>query len=270
LAFIMPLKAKADDNSGAVVVTEGAMVYNKADFDSQVIGYYQAGQKVTVSKKRFGPFYRVKFKQGVWGYISDVDIKTGDSASLPKDSGSRKDDAADLPGSSSSKHIFNSFYLGIAGASVQYRELLARQEYSDSLIFYGIRATLPVSFLSGLFLMDLTALTTSTVPNYYKQVSSIAPSGMAALVDLQLQYGLMNFSRRKGWLYIGAGPLFGYTRYLVEIRGSKSDLEEAKAGMSFSVGASYSLGRFALKFEPRYYLERTQYLGFLGSLQYAF
>ena len=69
------LSNSANAARSAEVITDGAMVYEKADFDSTVVGYLQRGQKVRVSNRPKGAFYRVQFSQGVIGYISDVDVK---------------------------------------------------------------------------------------------------------------------------------------------------------------------------------------------------
>ena len=76
LIFLFMLNPLVFAAQEAVVTTDGAMVYRKGNFDSQVIGYLRSGQKVRVSSKIFGgAFYKVQFKQGVLGYIADTDIE---------------------------------------------------------------------------------------------------------------------------------------------------------------------------------------------------
>ena len=71
LALSLPLQAA----QMAEVIIDGAMVYKQGDFGSPVLGYLRKGKKVKVSNKTYGPFYKVKLRQGVIGYISDIDVQ---------------------------------------------------------------------------------------------------------------------------------------------------------------------------------------------------
>lgn len=252
----------------SVVVVDGAMVYKRADFDAEVIGYLQMGTKVTISRKRFGPFYRLRFKQGVWGYVSDVDVRG------PEDFGGKKGALADPAGSRSSpvrgKYPFTSFSIGASIGSLQYKELLLKQSYTSALLVYGVKANAPLSFLGGPFFLDLDVLTTNAVPDYYKGIATSAVQAQTSVVDLQVMYAMGSFMDRSLWYYFGAGPAMIYGRYLFDSSAGRIDAEELRIGAAFTAGLSFSMDPIVVKFEPTFIVERAQYPLFVLSAQYSF
>ncbi len=258
LLISFPLVIFAAQN--AVVTTDGAMVYRKADFDAQVIGYMRSGQKVRISSKVFGgAFYKVQFKQGVLGYIADTDVEPeGRSSSQPR--GSRKD--------IKSKSFIGKTYLGINIASLNFSEVFNQSSASDDLIFFGAKFTTPLKFLTGPFVLDSNVLYHQGYPGYYDTTNTRGESGRVAILDANVMYSLFESSGRSFWMYFGAGPLISYSSFVVEINGSKKDLTEVQFGGSITAGAAVRFGSLAFKFEPKYFFLETSYFGFLASLQF--
>lgn len=58
----------------AKVINDEAIVYRNPDFDSEQLSTYKQDTKIEVSKKNFGPFHRVRMKNGTMGYIVDNDF----------------------------------------------------------------------------------------------------------------------------------------------------------------------------------------------------
>lgn len=258
LLILFPIFASAAQN--AIVTTDGAMVYRKADFDAQVIGYMRSGQKVRISSKTFGgAFYKIQFKQGVLGYIADTDVESeGRSSSQPKSS--KKD--------IKSKSFIGKTYLGVNVASLNFSEVFNQSSASDDLIFFGAKFTTPLKFLTGPFVLDTNFLYHQGYPSYYDTVGTRGESGRIALLDASVMYSLFESSGRSFWVYFGAGPLISYSSFVVEINSSKKDLTEVQFGGSITAGAAVKFGSLAFKFEPKYFFLETSYFGFLGSLQF--
>ncbi|PWU21934.1 MAG: hypothetical protein C5B49_01845 [Bdellovibrio sp.] len=84
--WLWPFAAKAAETwIKARVVGSNALVYKEADFDSRQLGQYRVGVVVVVSTQSKGAFYPVKIREGVVGFISDVDVVPlkGASPELP-------------------------------------------------------------------------------------------------------------------------------------------------------------------------------------------
>ncbi|MES2769552.1 MAG: SH3 domain-containing protein [Bdellovibrionota bacterium] len=254
----------------ATVVTDGAMVYKKGDFDAAVVGYMRAGEKVRVSSKKFGPFYRIQFKQGVIGYISDVDVDVGGISS-------------DLPTSAKSKggsegrarSFISKRYLGVSYGMLNYSEELsdANTVESESLSFFGVKFTMPMKYLAGPFVLDTNLLYHSGYPKYYNMTTPVVSNGISGKIlmyDLQVLYSLSESTQKNFWAYVGGGIAMSYSSFMVEINGSKKDLSDVLFGGVITGGIAYRMNKVAIKLEPKYYAMKSNYLAFIGSVQYEF
>ncbi|MCB0394178.1 MAG: SH3 domain-containing protein [Bdellovibrionales bacterium] len=248
-----------------MVVTDGAIVFSKGDFDSRVIGYFRQGQKVRVSNKTYGPFYKVRFKQGVIGFVSDVDV-----VPESKMKGATKTKGKGDPRSSGGKPIFKLVQVGLVGAYTQYTEVIQRAEKTASIFTYGFKFSFPMTLFDGPFLLDITGHFTQTAPDFYKKLSEKEPKGFIGLLDLQLMFVLDNFAGRDGVIYLGTGPVFAYSAFDLSQDGSDFVSEEARAGGVFTLGMGYKAGPIIFKLEPRYYVEKSSYFSGLFGIQAAF
>ena len=267
-AFGAAKKSPSEKTFNSIVVVDGAMVYRTPSFDGEVIGYFGQATKVVLTKKRFGPFYRVRFKQGVWGYISDVDVR-GPEDFEPK-SGSLGETKQDNSNSFRGKFPFTSFAVGGGLAYLQYREILSRTSYTSGLLAYGLKFNAPLSFLGGPFFLDLTALSSAVAPDYYKTIASGPIQAQTSIVSLQMMYTLGSIANRTFWYHFGVGPAFIYGRYAFDSPNGRIDAEESRLGASFTLGLSYMWKAILLKLEPSFVVERTQFPMVMFSTQYAF
>lgn len=253
----------------ATVVTDGAMVYKKGDFDAAVVGYLNVGQKVRISSKKFGPFYRIQFKQGVIGYIADIDVDVGlkSAGSLPTSKKSK-----DVMSEGRARSFISKRYLGASYASLNYSEEFNSRNESASLSFFGLKYTGPMRFLSGPFVLDTNLLYHSGYPSYYNMTTppSQGKSGKILMYDLQVLYSLVEGSQRTVWAYVGGGLAMSYSSFVVEINGSKQDLSDVLFGGVIGGGIAFQTGKFAFKFEPKYYAMKSNYFALVGSVQYEF
>ncbi len=251
----------------AVIITDGAMIYQKPDFDSAVIGYMRAGEKAQISSKPVGAFYKIRFKQGVLGYISDVDVNARGGANVKNS-----------PKSLNNKNLRKSFltkkYFGLLIGSAHFSEVYNKTgkdvAVGENLLFYGVKYTQPIKFLSGPFVFDVEAFYHSGAPQYYNFSGSQAKSGRILIADVEVLYSLFESRSRSFWFYLGGGPAVSYTAFIVETSGSQNDISDVQFGGIFTAGLGIQISSFAIKVEPKYFVFKTGYFGAFGSLQFNF
>lgn len=267
LIFVLPLSAAQN----AMVITDGAMVYKKGDFDAPVIGYLSAGKKVRISSKKFGPFYRIQFKQGVIGYISDIDVDVG-AKGLPTSKKSSKGEKSP----SRVQSFIGKTYLGVSFAKLNFSEEVSSTKTveSESLGFFGLKLTMPLKVLAGPFVFDTNLLYHNGYPGYYDEIAK-GQSGKILMYDAQILYSLAEGTKRTFWAYVGGGLAFSYSSFVIECTtgtcaGSRQDLSDMLFGGVIGGGFAVQTGKFAIKLEPKYYVMKSNYLAIVGSVQYEF
>jgi hypothetical protein len=253
----------------AVVVTEGAIVYRKPNFDAPVIGYFQRGKRVSISTKLYGPFHRVKFKQGLVGYISDVDVATDQKAKIsePKDS---KDKDKKHSKTKKGGPPWQAIAAGPVFGFVQFSELINSEELNSKVTVMGLQLSTPFTLLEGPFSLTTTFLYHSGAPTYYDTVSSTPPSGTIMFLDSLLTFPIGDFMNGSGSLLIGAGPLITQSSFKATIGARTVDLQETKLGLSIAGGVAYKLAPIIIRAEAKYFVEKASYFGAQASLQYVF
>ncbi len=271
----------------ALIAVEGAMVYQKGDFDSAVIGYLPRGKKVLVSSKNFGPFHRIRFREGVTGYISDVDIVTEAGAPFSSiNSGEAEEEAPKEPGDATApqkkkkpktpakrvnRHVpvANAVALGPVVGLIAYKELVSRREYSEQMTAFGLRFSTRAPFLQGPYGLELTFLMNSTPPKYYSTFATAA-SGTYYFFDAVWTFPFFEVMGKDAMFMMGIGPLVTYSNVTARVNGVDFKQSDTVIGASVQGGLAFRISTFILKTDAKYYLDKNSYLGFLGSLQYEF
>tara|TARA_B100001248_G_C27399150_1_gene468475 strand:+ start:9904 stop:10719 length:816 start_codon:yes stop_codon:yes gene_type:complete len=260
--FSAPLLAAQN----AVVVTEGAIVYKGNSFDAPILGYFSAGKKIRISNKVYGAFYRVRFKQGVIGFISDIDVKVEGQEFQPgiydKQKG-RKSLSRNRP-------YLGGSYWGLQYASIDFADTVNGVSNSSATSFIGGNFSFPMSFFDGSFTLSISGLYSLETPSLYKQQADNDPSGFVLLGDAQLLYGLYSAMQRKFSVFLGAGFTAHYTDIDYIQSSQQVKVSSATFGGVFSLGAAYRFSNFVVKFEPKYFLEEDSYLGMHLSGMMAF
>ena len=73
-SFLISFITDAHAQKKARVIESETPVYDAADFDADVTRYVNPDEIFVISKKPYGPFYKVKFKNGALGYILDTEL----------------------------------------------------------------------------------------------------------------------------------------------------------------------------------------------------
>ncbi len=265
--FFLPFLAKAAQ--WATVINTGAQVYKNASFDAPVISYLSLNQRIRISSKTFGPFYRVKLPQGKLGYISDIDVKPENGLSVEERSFKSRQEKDPF----SRKPIFGNTYLGLIVGMVNYQDEISNFVGSSNVIMFGPKFSTPLEMVNGVFTLDATLLFGIDTPDMYDQIClQCEASGNLVVSDVQLQFSLLDFNDRSMSIFIGTGPFLSYSdvKVVQEVNGILSEvpLQSARIGGSLTLGLGIRLGDFALKLEPKYIIEQLSYFSFQAAFQY--
>jgi hypothetical protein len=258
-------------------VTDGAALYQAPDFDSTVQEYLRYQTQVMASRKAYvgvgglGLFHKVQFKNRA-GFVADTDIRV---AKVAREEDETETSAA--PSKNPSKAwekeeeealgkapLYFTRYLGGALAMVNFTEKFSGQKLSDNMLMYGLRMSGPGTLFDGPPL-DVNVWFSLQKPGYYSRFSSGSPSGFMMFGDLMIQLPFIDAKRTL--VTYGLGVMWTYTRYNVPVKSVTFDSQEFRMGGVAGVGVGQKFGKFMLRGDVKYYYEKAQYFGYMGSLQ---
>lgn len=262
-----------------MVVTDGAAVYQKPDFDSKVVTYLNFKTQILASTKPvtgstgLGLFHRIAHKE-VQGFIADTDIRLLSAVkelvpSKDKEKGGKskawEQEERDSMGESP---LYLTRYLGGALAMVNFTEKFQGRKLSDNMTMYGMRMTGPGTLFDGPPI-DFNFWFTLSKPGYYSKFSSGAPTGFMLFGDVMAMFPMIDTQRTI--VNFGLGIMYTYTRYKIPVKEITIDSQELRVGLDLGLGAGIKLGQKGLlRADMKYYYEKTQYLGYLLSYQVVY
>jgi len=266
----------------AVVITEGAVVFVKPDFDSEAMMQLHAGDSVEVSKRVFGPFHRVRVKNGKMGFLADNDYVVRGSKMEKAWLEAQKKDAT-LGSQSESepdqkpkriKPFALTRYRGVSFNEVSYREDTMALKPTANILFIGFKAVGPNLLVDGDFVTEVNADLYPSAPYFYQEATGNSASGWILHTDMLFE---SIFPQSKSFLaYIGFGPMFKYSHYVLNLTNSVGGqvaypADDMTLGLVFAAGVGWRLGSFgALRAEYKFYWEKMQYGGVGLSLLFPF
>ncbi len=286
----------------AEVITDGAMVYQHADFDSTVIGYLQRGQKVKVSNRTEGPFYKVQFSEGNTGYVSDVDVKVkgsrrprqeeldiefDDEAEIHTDDEDFEFDDSPPPNkyrnnnadkkynseASSARWGLSSSYLVRYSYAGKEADGTAEIMGADNNFFvYGLDINFPYH-AGGIYpniSIYVTPFLTNSGKDRHKKDGYESYSGLALLIfNLTLAKELHRFTGGRAGIHLGVGPTISSN--LLKLKGedrADKPLIETRLGVVGYLSLDYRFRNFNLIIKPTYYYEITHYFALAFGLSF--
>ena len=271
--FLLTFTVKSEAAQDANVITDGAIVYKTANFDSAVMGYLRVGEIVRISNKTIGAFYRVKFEKRI-GYVSDVDVKVVESANSTSEdqinnakttdntANPSAETKAETPVNKSSvdTHLAKLSYGGITASYFLNRNYIV--DNTPQFFTYGLKFNFSSKMFSSSQFWDLTAHFTLTPPEGYQ-------NNLTIFLDLQLLFLLDAIMGKNGFLFLGLGPTVN--RWSLR-RPDANGLEGAtQSKLNFGGVVSFQLGvhiqSVLLKIEPRYYIGKRSSLAISASLE---
>ena len=263
-------------SGGAVVATDGAIVYDKPDQDANVITMLPQGQKVQVSRGTTNgpiPFHKIRVGQKI-GYIADIDITTEEAAvaqtaiqkkkSKPvKKDKNGKPVAEKKPKKPKKREpmLFTKFAGFLFGQS-QYKEGIVGVDASTTLPIYGIKITGPDVIMKGP-ITDFSLWIHYGAPSYYGPLSGNTPSGYLIFTDWLLLVPI--YHGFNSMVYGELGPLLVYSNFNVFNAGHTETLSQINFGGSLLLGWGIRVDDFAFRLEGKYMFEKQNY----GAIQLA-
>ena len=249
------------------IIVPNAMVYRNPDFSSQVIGRVSRGQTYFMSQKPVGAFYKIKFKEGVYGFVPDTSIspmvdpvtaQSKQKANAKKESDEKKEKEPPKK----RKSYDNARFVGFNFESVNFREDTMGLRPTGSIQFLGFRMSGP-GVVMGLY-GDINFSVSPMAPRYYEQATGVGASGFVVLIDsLLVNTGTQGPNDMS---FLGFGPMFKYSKFNVGLKnGTKTDafsLDDMAVGVVFDVGYGHRLGNISIRGDIKYYWEKMQYLSF--------
>lgn len=264
----------------ALVVTDGAAVYGKADFDSPIQDYLSYQTQVFISKKPYagagglGLFHRIRYRSKN-GFITDTDIKI-----LKKDiEKAVQDEKKKSPSKAYSDEeekslgkepIYLSRYVGVALSMVNFTEKFSGRKFSDNMTMYGLRMTGPGTLFDGPPL-DFNVWFSLQKPKYYDKFTTGAAKGFLVFGDIMAMMPLIDSGNTI--VNFGMGVMYVYTSYSVPVKNSTTNQvgsfssSEFRMGADFDLGFGQRFGRYLLRGDVKYYIEKTSYPGYVLSFQ---
>jgi hypothetical protein len=262
--------SKKGNAQWAVVISEGAMVYAEPDFDADVLGYLQEGQKIAVSKKPMGPFYKVRTDDIPKGYIASTDVKVAGkekTLSKGKKKDSKKSENPFFDTDKRTKDITDSRFVGGFLSLHLPQENYNGATQNGTQTFFGFRFSSPDMISWAPFLADVNLGVSMAPPSYYAPGASAA-SGYAVWADVA---ALLPLSESKDMVwYIGGGPLIGYQSVRVLRSQTYQDFNNFKLGADLLVGVGYRVEKVLVRLDLKYFWETNFYPAATLGVQHQF
>lgn len=282
LLFLGTLVAKAVP---ATILNDEAIVYQSPDFDSEQLTTLGQDTKVEVSQKNFGPFHRVRMKNGKMGYIADNDFifqgqkvppaekkteklaeKKNENKQLTEATVSEKTE----PKKSKNYSLAGSQLWGPNLSYIVYRESTMGINPSQKSLFFGAKFTGPDLFIEGDSYSEMNILVRAGAPELYAQATGVPTQGWIFMPDILMQN--RQPQTKNVMTSYGYGLMFRYSKYDVGLRNANGttnfySLEDMVLGAVANAGFFYKIGQMTLRGEYKLYMEKMTYWGIgLGFL----
>jgi len=255
------------------VTADSAQVYQTGNFDGPVLGLVSRGQVYDISMAPVGPFYTIRLRPGVVGYISDIDIRPGIKVSpLGKSSRPALQTKAEEP-RSKTRSVGKARYRGLGLEQIAYSEDTMGAVRSENLLFYGIKISGENTLIKGPMYVDFSLLFHGGAPSYYKKQTGQSAFGWVTLGQFLFETTFPE-SPIHMW-FLGFGPLIKISHF--DVSASSNDrvtnyaLDDISGGLVFNLGLAFKLGsQFSFRTEAKYYFERARYSALALGLQSEF
>lgn len=256
----------------ANVLNADTDVYAQPDFDGSVIGQVDPDETFLVSKKQYGPFYKVKFKDGTIGYIPDTELNIEGKGTVKEQPfkgddidkknpklAKQQDDEENAEDDTENPNIN---YKGVTFSIINFRENTMGGNQIADLAAYGFRfQPMQGNYQSGLA-YDLMVATKA--PDYYAEKTGAKTSGAVFWGSA----GISNVSALNSntSLRYGAGPFLRYSYFTVKdatLRPqSNYNLQDLTAGLDFQAGVMLHSRYVTIDLGLRYFWDKEGYGGF--------
>lgn len=252
----------AAQSQKGTIVGEEAQIYQDPDFDAQVIAVLKLGGIYVISKSRKGPFYKIRIKSGVIGWIADTDVRPG----IFKVNAENKEEAeAELEEKvETGKPFFATRYRGPVVEFVNYTEETMGKERSSHLPFYGIKWAGFNTLIKGEIYTDSSLLFYSGAPSYYQDLTGKSAEGF--ILNAQFLFQTVDNISRSVLYYYGFGPVARFSHFSLQLAEAANTnsyaADDLALGAVFDMGIAVRFKKLSLRGDAKYYWEKTKYSAF--------
>ncbi|MGE0528904.1 MAG: hypothetical protein AB7P49_17705, partial [Bdellovibrionales bacterium] len=155
-------------------------------------------------------------------------------------------------------------FLGAAVSRVKFTEKFSGRKLSEDMWMYGLRMSGPGTLFDGPPL-DFNLWFSLDKPGYYSQFADGKPTGFLLFGDIMAQLPLVDY--RNTLVTYGLGVMWTYTKYRVPVNDLHFDSQEFRLGVDLGLGVGQRIGKFMIRLDGKYYIEKTQYPGYILSVQ---
>ncbi len=266
--FLISLVTDAYAQKKAHVIEPETAVYDAADFDADVTRYVNPDESFIISKKPYGAFYKVKFNNGVLGYILDTELNIdgvgpfqpkpfADDVVLDKKNQkkNKRIDEEDEEDAEDQQSI-NTVYRGVSLQMINFRENTFGKIRTADLLVIGYKHQ-PVtggfdSKLSYEFFLSPKA------PAYY--ADSIANGKVSGgIIWASAQISNLNAYTPKTSIRYGAGPFLRYSLFNVKTSLGDYSLQDLTLGVDVQAGLVWHTPWANFDFGLRYFWDDEPY-----------
>lgn len=269
----------ASKGQRGVVIADPATVFRTPDFEGEVIATLSPGKIYTISRGKKGPFYRIRVKSGMTGWITDAEIRPigGSAVSTPAPKDSKKETAKEAAAPPRKmKPINKTAYRGLGLEFINFSEDTMGAVRTASLPFYGFRVTGPDTIMAGEMYMDGSVLLHSGAPSYYEDATGNSAGGFILIGNFMFVTDIPQ--SRDVMASYGFGPTFRFSQFNATLDNDPSagksksySLTDATIGAVFGVGVAVAVGeRYAVRLDGKYYWEASRYTSFGLAFQMDF
>lgn len=241
----------------AKIVSPEVEIYMDADFDSEIISAVREGETYLISDKTYGPFYRIKLKNGKIGYIVDYELDIeGKGRFKEKDldyimyEEAKKASAAADSGDAEEIEVFGRSYSGLTLQSINFHENTLGGVQVDDLPAIGYKKIGDVAW---------SILGTVKAPKYYTDKTGGSAKGLKLWADLGISSNIVDFGDSGIRL---AGAFFTQLSLIqVVTPARKYDLHDVTLGVVLEVGWLIKINKNAIDLVMKYYFDKANYAG---------
>ncbi len=270
LMLLLIICPPADATSLRVQVASEADVYAQPNFESKKIEHLEKGTVVTMRTDKFiggggmGVFFKIKTPSGKVGFITDSDLLSQSAEGL-KPIPVPASQAAPAP---PPKPVAPKPLWGLSLALVNYSEEIKGKTFSKPHLFFGARRTgAPMKLWN--MRTDAGILVAPGAPKFLSSAGAYGKTtGFITLIDC---LALVPFAGGKSYnFFAGAGPLLAYSNYSTNLDTGPFSVAEFRVGIDADLGFALNFSGNSLRFDLKYYVEKTMYLSEMVTLQMSF
>lgn len=220
-----------------------------------------------VSDKNFGPFYRIKLKNGKIGYIVDYELDIEGKGRLAEKDfdelmfADEKKISDSANGQSESdeeeEQLFGKEYSGYTLQLLNYHENTMGSDQVANLIGVGYKS---VSIIAWSMLLSFGA------PNYYNKVAGATSTGAQLWADMGFSNTIAHLGDNEVKF---SGGLFSHFSFIqLRTPARNYDLQDVTVGFEMEASYLLKLKKSALEMGVKYYFDKSNYAGLALSYLY--